>query len=74
MLVCWNSFPRKETAQYLEMVVYPHNAVCMLFIFSDCFNPIYLSQFLHNNLLNIFYTDVVVKMEPVEEEITINQG
>ena len=41
---------------------------------SDCFNIIYLSQFLHDNLLNIFYTDVVVKMEPVDEETTINQG
>ena len=52
-----------------ELSVY---ACCSFF--SNCFNLIYLSQFLHDNLMNMFYTDVVVKMEPVDEEITINQG
>ena len=65
---CWESWT-PET-KYMHSRV---ECVCCSF-FSDCFNIIYLSQFLHDNLLNIFYTDVVVKMEPVDEEITINQG
>ena len=65
---CWES--RTPETKYMHSRV---ECVCCSF-FSDCFNIIYLSQFLCDNLLNIFYTDVVVKREPVDEETTINQG